>query len=167
MKTISILAFIVVALAMTATPIRSGEVELDFLRHRQFVQMKLEEELRLLAEREEEEVRKKEIQVTATAYNSVVEQCDDDPWIAAWNDRLEPGMNVIAVSRDLEKLGLTRGVEVYIPELDTTFVVLDRMHHRWRNRIDIWMAEDIKAARSFGKKKLTVAWSEATIVSRI
>lgn len=109
----------------------------------------------------EESIQRNRIRVTATAYNSVVEQCDADPWIAAWNDRLVPGMKIIAISRNLERLGLTRGVRVYIEELDEWFVVMDRMNRRWKDRIDIWMEEDISSARRFGKKHLTIVWNES------
>ena len=61
--------------------------------------------------------------LTATAYNSVPEQTNSQPNIAAWGDSLQPGMKVIAVSRDLLDLGAikvrVRGGEIAyaIPEL--------------------------------------------------
>lgn len=41
------------------------------------------------------------LRVTATAYNSHSSQTDSTPNIAAWGDRLRPGMKAIAISRDL------------------------------------------------------------------
>lgn len=97
--------------------------------------------------------------VTATAYNSVPEQTDDDPDVAAWGDRLKPGMKSIAVSRDLLDKGLRRHAKVRIHGLPGEYVVLDKMHERWENRIDIYMGEDIRAARHFGKRKVKIYWS--------
>lgn len=101
---------------------------------------------------------KKTMTVDATAYNSVPGQTDSDPWVAAWNNRLRPGQKVIAVSRDLEKHGLTNGTKVKIEGLPGTYTVRDRMNKRFRNRIDVWMEKDIKKARQWGKKKLKIIW---------
>ncbi|QKX17442.1 3D domain-containing protein [Microbulbifer sp. YPW1] len=101
---------------------------------------------------------KKSMTVTATAYNSVKGQTDDDPWTAAWNNRLRPGDKIIAVSRDLEKHGLTNGAKVKIEGLPGTYTVRDRMNKRYTNRIDVWMEKDIKKARKWGKKKLKIIW---------
>lgn len=97
--------------------------------------------------------------VTATAYNSVVSQCDDDPSIAAWGDRLQPGVKAVAVSPDLIPRGLSRNAKVRIYGMPGEFVVLDKMHPRWENRIDIYMGEDVKAAKQFGKRKVRIYWS--------
>lgn len=97
--------------------------------------------------------------VDATAYNSVPGQTDSDPWVAAWNNRLRPGDKVIAVSRDLEKHGLTNGAKVKIEGLPGTYTVRDRMNKRFKNRIDVWMEKDIKKARKWGKKELKIVWS--------
>ncbi len=97
--------------------------------------------------------------VRASAYNSLPGQTDDEPSIAAWGDRLEPGMAVIAVSRDLLELGLTRGVRVRIEGLPGEYVVLDKMAARWRNKIDIYMAEDVEAARRWGVREVRIQWS--------
>ncbi|WP_237066618.1 3D domain-containing protein [Microbulbifer guangxiensis] len=100
----------------------------------------------------------KTMTVDATAYNSVPGQTDDDPWVAAWNNRLRPGDKVIAVSRDLEKHGLTNGAKVKIEGLPGTYTVRDRMNKRFKNRIDVWMEKDIKKARQWGKKKLKIVY---------
>ncbi|WP_444929696.1 3D domain-containing protein [Microbulbifer sp. SSSA002] len=99
---------------------------------------------------------KKTMVVDATAYNSVPGQTDSDPWVAAWNNRLRPGDKIIAVSRDLERHGLTNGAKVKIEGLPGTYTVRDRMNKRFRNRIDVWMEKDIRKARAWGKKKLKI-----------
>lgn len=102
--------------------------------------------------------RARELEVTATAYNSVRRQTVGDPALTAWGDRLRPGMKAIAVSRDLIELGLRHGVEVEIVGLEGRYVVRDKMAKRWRKKIDIYMGEDVKAAREWGKRKVTIRW---------
>jgi 3D (Asp-Asp-Asp) domain-containing protein len=96
--------------------------------------------------------------VTATAYNSLPEQTDAEPHLAAWGDPLAPGMKVIAVSRDLIALGLDYGTSVKIEGLPGEYLVLDKMHKRWKKRIDIYMGNDIYAARSWGKRQVEISW---------
>lgn len=96
--------------------------------------------------------------VTATAYNSVPEQTGDEPRVGAWGDRLKPGMKAIAISRDLEKAGLTRGTRVEIDGLKGEYVVLDKMHGRWHRRIDIYMGLDLEAARDWGVRRVRIRW---------
>ena len=99
------------------------------------------------------------IEVTATAYNSHPSQTDDSPEVAAWGDRLQPGMRAIAVSRDLIPLGFVRGARVRVEGFPgRRFVVLDKMHYRWRRRIDIYMGNDIQAAREWGRRRVRVYW---------
>ena len=93
---------------------------------------------------------KRVLKVTATAYNSVKGQTDKTPNLAAWNNKLIPGMKTIAVSRDLLKVGLTNGVQVKISGLSGTYIVRDKMNKRWREKIDIYMGIDIQAARNWG-----------------
>ena len=95
--------------------------------------------------------------VTATAYTSSVNETDNDPWTAAWNNKLKPGDKIIAVSRDLERLGLGNGILVYVQGLGF-FTVKDRMNKRKRGCIDIWFETDKKAALNFGKRKLRIYW---------
>ena len=45
------------------------------------------------------------IEVTASAYNSTRHQTDSNPFITAFGDSLKPGLNYIAVSKDLLKKG--------------------------------------------------------------
>ncbi|MDM8565896.1 hypothetical protein QUF74_09615 [Candidatus Halobeggiatoa sp. HSG11] len=96
--------------------------------------------------------------VTATAYNSVPGQTDSTPDIAAWGDRLKPGMKAIAVSRDLLAKGLGHNAKVKIDGFNGTYVVLDKMNKRWKNKIDIYMGKDKKAALKWGRHKVKISW---------
>lgn len=103
-----------------------------------------------------------ELMVTATAYNSTVAQTDADPTMTAHGVRLEPGMQVIAVSRDLESMGLTPGTRVRIEGLPGEWSVADRMAKRWRKTIDVYMGLDVEGARRFGRRQVKMDWSSAT-----
>jgi len=96
--------------------------------------------------------------VTATAYNSLPAQADHSSDVAAWGDKLEPGMKAIAVSPDLLDAGLKRGTKVQIEGLKGEYLVLDRMPDRWDNRIDIYMGEDERAARDWGVREVRIKW---------
>ncbi len=98
------------------------------------------------------------LQVTATAYNSVKNQTDSNPHITAFGDSLKPGMKYIAVSRDLYRKGLKHNTPVKIKGLKDIYIVKDRMHSRWKNKIDIYMGVDIKAARKWGRKKVEIEY---------
>jgi 3D (Asp-Asp-Asp) domain-containing protein len=98
------------------------------------------------------------LSVVATAYNSTHAQTDSRPNKGAWGDKIEPGMKVIAVSRDLVKAGLKRGTKVRIDEIEGEWIVLDRTPSRLRNHIDIYMGTDVRAAREWGRRKVTVRW---------
>lgn len=98
------------------------------------------------------------LKVTASAYNSVVSQTDSNPHITAFGDSLKPGLNYIAVSRDLYKKGLKRDTPVKIKGFDSIFFVKDRMHSRWKNKIDIYMGTDIQAAKMWGRKKVSISY---------
>lgn len=67
-------------------------------------------------------------------------------------------MRIVAVSRDLEKLGLREGVRVWIDGLDGEWRVGDRMHPRWQRKIDLYMGEDVQAAKRWGKRRVTIRW---------
>lgn len=105
-----------------------------------------------------DETARRELRVTATAYNSLPDQTTGNASIAAWGDHLRPGMKAIAVSRDLLALGLTHRVSVRIEGLPGEYVVLDKLHKRWKKRIDIYMGTDVEAARAWGKKKVEISW---------
>jgi 3D (Asp-Asp-Asp) domain-containing protein len=111
------------------------------------------------AQAREDSVQYRALTVTATAYNSVPEQTDDDPDVAAWGDRLMPGIKSIAVSHDLLEKGLGRHAKVRIHGLPGEYVVLDKMNERWENRIDIYMGDDVRAARHFGKRRVKIYWT--------
>jgi 3D (Asp-Asp-Asp) domain-containing protein len=98
--------------------------------------------------------------VKASAYNSTVAQTDSNPNEGAWGDTIIPGMQVIAVSRDLQKLGLGHRVEVRIEGLPGTWRVLDRTASRHRNRIDIYMGTDVQAALEWGIREVVIHWSD-------
>lgn len=99
------------------------------------------------------------LRVKASAFNSLHGQTDSTPSIGAWGDRLRPGMKAIAVSHDLIELGLARGQIVRINGLDGEYVVADRMSRRWQRKIDIYMGEDVKAARRWGIREVEIAWT--------
>jgi 3D (Asp-Asp-Asp) domain-containing protein len=98
----------------------------------------------------------RKIQLVATAYNSVEAQTDSTPDIAAWGDKLEPGMKSIAVSRDLLKMGLKHGSRVWVEGLQGEHIVLDKMNKRWKKRIDVYMGEDVSAALNFGRRDVVL-----------
>lgn len=100
----------------------------------------------------------KELEVTATAYNSLAYQTSSNPHITAWGDSLIPGKKYIAVSRDLIALGLTHNTPVIIEGFDDIFWVKDKMNRRWKKRIDIYMGTNVKKARKWGKRKLTIQY---------
>lgn len=97
--------------------------------------------------------------VTATAYNSVPEQTSyDHPEITAWGDSIAPGLKWIAVSRDLLKKGLSYNTLVKIDTFEGVYVVKDKMHPKWRNRIDIYMGTDVTKAREWGRRKIKIKY---------
>ncbi len=101
------------------------------------------------------------LEVTATAYNSLQGQGSGDPTLAAWGDRLEPGMKAIAVSRDLLELGLTHGTEVEIDGVPGRWTVRDKMAKRWTRRIDLYMGIDRGAALRWGRRSVNIRWKPA------
>lgn len=96
--------------------------------------------------------------VTATAYNSLAYQTSANPYIAAFGDSLKPGLKYIAVSNDLLKLGLRHNTPVKIEGFDSIYWVKDRMHFRWKNKIDIYMGEDVQAAKQWGRRKVKIEY---------
>ncbi len=100
------------------------------------------------------------MKVTATAYNSLPSQTSHiHPGITAWGDSLKPGMKYIAVSRDLIRKGLVYNTMVKIEGFDDVYVVKDKMHHRWRNKIDIYMGLDKEKALEWGRKKVEIQYA--------
>lgn len=105
--------------------------------------------------------REQSLLVTATAFNSLPKKGQGNPNLGAWGDRLAPGVNAVAVSEDLLSLGLTRGTKVRIEGLKNEYVVLDRMPAKWKRRIDIYMGNDLTAARAWGKREVKIYWTVA------
>ncbi|SDS42156.1 3D (Asp-Asp-Asp) domain-containing protein [Formosa sp. Hel1_31_208] len=97
-------------------------------------------------------------EVTATAYNSLAYQTSSNPHITAFGDSLKPGLKYIAVSRNLLQEGLGHNALVKIEGLEGTYLVKDKMNKRWRNRIDIYMGTDVKAARTWGRRKVNISY---------
>ena len=87
------------------------------------------------------------LKVTATAYNSLTNQTNNNPNITAFGDTLKPGLKYIAVSRDLLKEGLKEYTPIKIDSLEGIYFVKDKMHRRWKNRIDIYMGLNVKDAK--------------------
>jgi len=100
------------------------------------------------------------LRVTATAYTSAICQTDRTPYLAAWNNKLDPKIKSIAVSRDLLALGLTNGTKVHIDGYKHTYTVLDKMNKRWKNKIDIYMGCNRKRALKWGKQTVTIRWKK-------
>ncbi len=103
------------------------------------------------------------LKVIATAYNSLPGQTANDPSLTAWGDKLVPGMKAIAVSRDLIALGITHGVKVKIDGFSGTYTVMDKLHRRWKQRIDIYMGTDVKSAKQWGKREVTIRWQRSEL----
>ncbi len=102
---------------------------------------------------------KHKLRVTATAYSSHRGQTDKTPFLAAWNNRLRPGMKIIAVSRDLlTKYGLRNGSKVRIGGLPGIYRVRDKMNKRYRKRIDIYMGVNRRKALRWGRRSVMLYW---------
>jgi 3D (Asp-Asp-Asp) domain-containing protein len=108
----------------------------------------------------ENETPERSMIVTVTAYNSVPSQTDSEPLVAAWGDRLKPGMKVVAVSRDLLQEGLSRGATLRIEGIEGEYLVLDKMATRFKRRVDIYMGGNVKKANQFGVRQLRIYWRE-------
>lgn len=114
----------------------------------------------------EEDVFKKEeecidwvsIVVTASAYNSLELQGQGNARLTAWGDTLKPGVQSIAVSRDLIKKGLDYKTPVKIEGFEGLFIVNDKMHPRWKNKIDIYMGIDKRKAMEWGRRKVVISF---------
>lgn len=93
------------------------------------------------------------VKVTMTAYNSVVEQTDSTPCIAASGfDLCEANEeNVVAANF------LPLGTQIRIPKKfgNRVFTVQDRMHPRFGDRVDIWFRE-VQDAKAFGVRQMEI-----------
>lgn len=97
-------------------------------------------------------------EVTASAFNSLAYQTSSNPSITAFGDSLKPGIKCIAVSRNLLNEGFEHNTQVKIEGLEGIYLVKDKMNKRYRDKIDIYMGVDVKAARKWGRKKLTISY---------
>jgi len=88
---------------------------------------------------------RKTMNVWITAYSSAPEQTDSTPFITASGSYVRTG---IAAANFLPFNSRFK-----LPELfdDRIFVIEDRMHKRFNNRIDIWFSTK-EEAKNFGKK---------------
>lgn len=64
----------------------------------------------------------------------------------------------IAVSPDLVKAGLQCGTVVTIEGLSSGFVVNDHLPAKDRNRIDIFVGNDVKMAKEWSHRKVKITW---------
>jgi len=67
-------------------------------------------------------------------------------------------VRALAVSDDLFESGLGFGARVEIEGLPGEWIVMDRMHSRWRRKIDVYLGSDLEAAKHFGKKRVRIRW---------
>lgn len=95
------------------------------------------------------EVVKRQYNVVATAYSSTPDQTDSTPFITASGTHVRDG--VVAANF------LPIGTLIRIPEVygDKVFVVEDRMHKRYSNRVDIWFPSR-NEAKQFGVKQIVI-----------
>ena len=102
---------------------------------------------------------KHKLRVTATAYSSHKGQTDKTPFLAAWNNRIRPGMKIVAVSRDLiTRYGLRNGTKIRIGGLKGYYRVRDKMNKRFRRRIDIYMGVNRRRALRWGRRSVVIYW---------
>ena len=100
------------------------------------------------------ETDRKTITATITGYSSTEDQTDSTPFVTASNTTVRDG--VVAANF------LPIGTKIQIPKIfgNKVFVVEDRMHQRFNDRIDIWFA-DRELAKQFGLRKATVVVFES------
>jgi len=91
-----------------------------------------------------------EIKISVTAYT--LKECFHNKGVTASGDLVRNG--IVAVSRDLERNGLTLGTKIKIGNMGT-FVIKDRMNRRKKGNIDIYMTSYEDAVK-FGRQKYTL-----------
>lgn len=94
------------------------------------------------------------VSVVATIYHAVPSQTDDTPHITATGfviDVDDPLKHrIIAVSRDLEKIGFKMGTYVCVEnagKMNGVWIVRDRMNKRWKKRIDFLVPTEISLGK--------------------
>jgi|ETNmetMinimDraft_26_1059896.scaffolds.fasta_scaffold150412_1 3D (Asp-Asp-Asp) domain-containing protein len=87
--------------------------------------------------------------VTMTGYSSTPDQTDDTPFITANQTHVRWGIGASNF--------LSFNSQIQVPEYfdDETFIITDRMHSRFSDRIDIWFPTR-EEAMAFGKRRLQV-----------
>ena len=87
--------------------------------------------------------------MTVTAYSSSPDETDDTPFITAANTRTRDG--VVATN------AFPFGTKMRIPDHfgDKEFVVEDRMHRRYPNRLDVWFPTKAQALQ-FGIREAKI-----------
>lgn len=101
------------------------------------------------------------LEVTATSFTLAEEETKrGNIGLTAFGEQLEPGDKAIAVSRDLIRLGLTHGTKVRVEGLPGVYTVQDKMHRRWRNKIDIFFSKR-KRALEWGRKNIEIQYQVA------
>lgn len=101
------------------------------------------------------------MQVYSTAYTSRLKRKNAKYPVGAWGDALTPSCRCIAVSADLIKMGLIYESKVRIDELEGEYTVMDKMHPKWRKKIDIYMGDDFKRAKYWGNRTVTIRWEQS------
>jgi len=90
--------------------------------------------------------------VSCYMYNPVKSQTDSSPHYTSIGEKVQEG--IIAVSQDL--LGKVNYYDmVYIKELDRYFYVMDCMHKKQKNSVDIF-SWNLKQSKAFGRHKFTL-----------
>jgi len=104
------------------------------------------------------------LEVDATAYTCRVQRKHYTRYPrGAWGDILKPDTKAVAVSDDLIAMGLTHGTSITIEGLDGEYIVMDKMHPKWKKKIDVYMGADCRKARFWGHKMVTIHWKTKEI----
>lgn len=124
------------------------------------IKEKIDKEKEEIKKKEEEEKRKKLEKIKKgryliTGYQALPAQTDSSPNIAAWNDDITGGVNVIAVVQDSP---FKRGTCIKISGLEETYIVLDRLNKRYngKRKIDVLVGSRKKAFSITGIKNIQV-----------
>ena len=98
------------------------------------------------------------MEVTATSFTLAEEETKKgNVGLTAFGDLLKPTSKAIAVSRDLLRKGLTHGTQIRIEGLPDIYTVRDKMHSRWRDKIDILFAKRQRAL-NWGRQTVTIQY---------
>jgi len=156
--TIAVLLALAAALVCSLAALAAQASELDALKYSTGPEYRAEVARILVTDQEylrrlEGQSNKPVALVTVTAYNSVPEQTDSDPNIAASMRRVRPG--TIAVSRDLFDKGWVFGRKVRIEGLGI-FEINDLMAVRHDKSIDIFIGNN-QQCQAFGKRHIRAA----------